>query len=299
MNRIIIITVIYFLAAGMPSNAQNARDIIKKADEKMQGEETSQSTMTMTIVRPSWERVITFKSWTKGRDYSLSLITAPAREKGQTFLKRKNEGIKTFIGGGEESYGFMIGDFIRDKDAVSAIAILAEIAAWAADQNKTIYDLLIDIYLEYGFYKESLVSIVRKGKSGAEEISQMMTDFRSNPPQTILGSKVVIIKDYELSVAKDTENNSETPIDLPKSNVLQFFTADGTKVSCRPSGTEPKIKFYIGLKADLCSKEKFDEVNSPCVATSANTPESMGPTQGIQMIPRVRPRISPDQRPLL
>lgn len=175
---------------------------------------------------------------------------------------RKNEGIKTFIGGGEESYGFMIGDFIRDKDAVSACAIIAEITAWAADQGKTIYDILIDIYLEYGFYKEGLISVVRKGKSGAEEIQQMMIDFRNNPPKSINDSEVVSIKDYNLSKEFDLVSSTEKIIDLPKSNVLQFFTEDGTKVSVRPSGTEPKIKFYFSVKEELKSKADFEQVNS-------------------------------------
>jgi len=174
---------------------------------------------------------------------------------------RKNEGIKTFIGGGEESYGYMIGDFIRDKDAVSACAIIAEIAAWAAQSGKTIYDLLIDIYLEFGFYKESLISIVRKGKSGAEEIQQMMADFRSNPPIQINNSKVVCIKDYELQKEFDLANKTEKTIDLPRSNVLQFFTEDGSKISVRPSGTEPKIKFYFSVREELNSVSDFEKLN--------------------------------------
>ncbi len=174
---------------------------------------------------------------------------------------RKNEGIKTFIGGGEESYGFMIGDFIRDKDAVSACSIIAETAAWAAEQGKTIYDILIDIYLEYGFYKESLISIVRKGKSGAEEIQQMMIEFRTNPPKEINGSKVIAIKDYQTSKEFNLAGGREKVIDLPKSNVLQFFTADGSKISIRPSGTEPKIKFYFSVKEELENRDDFESVN--------------------------------------
>lgn len=174
---------------------------------------------------------------------------------------KKNEGIKTFIGGGEESYGFMIGDFIRDKDAVSACAIIAEIAAWTAQNNKSIYDLLIDIYLEFGFYKESLLSIVKKGKSGAEEIQQMMKDFRKNPPKAINNSNVVLIKDYDNSIELEIESGKTTPINLPKSNVLQFFTEDGSKISMRPSGTEPKIKFYFGVKEKLNSRDDFDLIN--------------------------------------
>ncbi len=174
---------------------------------------------------------------------------------------REYEGKKTFIGGGEESYGFMIGDFIRDKDAVSACAIIAEIAAWAADKGKSIYEILIDIYLEYGFYKESLLSIVRKGMTGAEEIQQMMTNFRENPPKSINGSPVVTIKDFDLQIEKDLKEGKELAIEMPKSNVLQFFTEDGSKISMRPSGTEPKIKFYCSVKEELGSKEDFEKVN--------------------------------------
>jgi phosphoglucomutase len=174
---------------------------------------------------------------------------------------RKNEGKKTFIAGGEESYGYMIGDFVRDKDAVASCALIAEVAAWAANQRKSFFDVLTDIYLEFGFYKESLLSVTKKGKAGAEAIQEMMEGFRNNPPAKIDGSKVIIIKDYLTGKEKDIESGIEKRIDLPKSNVLQFFTADGTKISMRPSGTEPKIKFYFGVKDTLPSKEKFDEVN--------------------------------------
>ena len=174
---------------------------------------------------------------------------------------RKNEGKKKFIVGGEESYGYLIGDFVRDKDAVSSCAMIAEAAAWAANQRKSVYDILIDIYLEFGFYKESLLSVTKKGKAGAEEIQKMMEVFRTNPPKKIDGSEVVFIKDYLISKEKDIRAGSETNIDLPKSNVLQFYTADGTKISMRPSGTEPKIKFYFGVKDKLPSREQFDEVN--------------------------------------
>lgn len=175
---------------------------------------------------------------------------------------RKNEGVKTFIGGGEESYGYMIGDFVRDKDAVASCAMIAETAAWAADQGIGLYDLLLDIYTEFGFYKESLISIVRKGKAGAEEIQQIMADFREKPPLKLNNSKVVLIKDYQLGVEKNLETGGSKIITLPKSNVLQFFTEDGSKVSVRPSGTEPKIKFYFGVNAPLDSKTDFEFVNS-------------------------------------
>ena len=172
------------------------------------------------------------------------------------------EGKKTFIGGGEESYGYLVGDFVRDKDAVISCCMIAETAAWAADQGKTLYDLLPDIYVEFGFYKERLLSIVRKGKAGAEEIQKMMEDYRANPPKQINGSDVVMIKDYESSIEVDTTTRTEKIIDLPKSNVLQFFLKDGSKISIRPSGTEPKIKFYFSVKDQLESKEKFEEVNN-------------------------------------
>ncbi len=172
------------------------------------------------------------------------------------------EGKEVFIGGGEESYGYMIGDFVRDKDAVSTCAMIAEIAAWAADNGKTFFDVLVDLYKEYGFYKEDLLSMTKKGKSGNEEIKQMMVNYRSNPPKEIAGSKVVCIKDYQLQTSTNLQTGAVEAINLPKSNVLQFFTADGSKVSVRPSGTEPKIKFYFGVKGELGKPEDFDNVNS-------------------------------------
>lgn len=171
------------------------------------------------------------------------------------------EGVKQFIAGGEESYGYMIGDFVRDKDAVASCAMLAETTAWAADKGKSLYDLLIEIYLDFGFYKERLLSVVRKGKAGAEEIQQMMQNFRENPPDTIDGSKVVLVKDYLKQLEADKISGAETTIPLPKSNVLQFFTEDGTKISMRPSGTEPKIKFYFSVIGELESKGSFEEEN--------------------------------------
>ena len=175
---------------------------------------------------------------------------------------RQLEGKEVFIGGGEESYGYMIGDFVRDKDAVAACSMIAEIAAWAAEQGKTFYDVLADIYTEYGFYKEGGLSVVRKGKSGAEEIQQMMKDYRENPPKEIDGEKVVCIKDYKLHESIDTVTGKKETIDLPTSNVLQYFTNKGNKVTVRPSGTEPKIKFYFGVKGNLANKEDFDKVNA-------------------------------------
>lgn len=159
-----------------------------------------------------------------------------------------SEGKQQYIGGGEESYGFLAEDFVRDKDAVSACSLLAEICAWAKDQGKTLYDVLMDIYLEYGFSKELTVNVVKPGKTGADEIKQMMTDFRNNPPQELGGSKVVLWKDYQTLKQRDADGNV-TKIDMPTtSNVLQWFCDDETKISVRPSGTEPKIKFYIEVK---------------------------------------------------
>lgn len=172
------------------------------------------------------------------------------------------EGRETFIGGGEESYGYMIGDFVRDKDAVGACSMIAEIAAWAASNGKTFFDVLVDLYKEYGFYKEGLLSVVRKGKSGAEEIQQMMKDYRNNPPREINGSPVIRIRDIKTLEDKDMTTGKVAKIDLPSSNVLQFFTADGNKVTVRPSGTEPKIKFYFGVKDTLTKKEYFDQTNA-------------------------------------
>ena len=168
----------------------------------------------------------------------------------------------TFVCGGEESYGFLIGDFVRDKDANSACFMIAEIAAWAAEQNKSLYQILKEIYKEFGFYKEGLISLTKKGISGTEEIKNMMLKFRNEPPTEILGSKIIEIKDYKLGVSKDLITGKETAINLPKSDVLQFFTEDGTKISVRPSGTEPKIKFYFGIKAELNNINDFDSVNN-------------------------------------
>ncbi|MCQ2374769.1 MAG: phospho-sugar mutase [Salinivirgaceae bacterium] len=173
-----------------------------------------------------------------------------------------NEGKKQFIGGGEESYGYLCGDFVRDKDAVMSCSLIAEAAAWAFSQDKSLFDVLAEIYMRYGFYKEKLVNIVKKGKSGAEEIQQMMADFRANSPKTIAGSEVVCVKDYQTKKATDVKTGAQTDIDLPKSNVLQFITADGTIISVRPSGTEPKIKFYIGTKMELNNAADYDAVNA-------------------------------------
>ena len=181
-----------------------------------------------------------------------------------------SEGKQQYIGGGEESYGFLAEDFVRDKDAVSACSLLAEICAWAKDQGKTLYDVVMDIYLEYGFSKEFTINVVKPGKSGADEIKQMMTDFRNNPPQELGGSKVVLWKDYQTLEQRDINGNVQK-LEMPeKSNVLQWFCDDETKISVRPSGTEPKIKFYIEVKGEMkcngCYDRCTNEANSKIAA---------------------------------
>ena len=175
-------------------------------------------------------------------------------------VMRNLEDQRRYLGGGEESYGFLPETFVRDKDAVSSITLMCEIAAWAADKNLTLYDLLIDIYREYGFSREKGVSVVRPGKSGADEIVAMMKSFRSNPPKELAGSPIVIVKDYADLNCKNLKTGETSKMNFPTtSNVLQFFTEAGDKVSVRPSGTEPKIKFYVEVREDLPSKEKYEE----------------------------------------
>lgn len=173
---------------------------------------------------------------------------------------KEQEGKMEFIGGGEESYGYLVNDFVRDKDAIISCAMLAEVVAYAKDNGLSLFDTLMDIYVEYGMFRESLKSIKKTGKKGAEEIQQMMADMRANPPQELQGSKVVKALDYKSLVEKNLITGEETPLDFPSSNVLQFITEDGTKVSARPSGTEPKIKFYVSVQAPLASREDFDKV---------------------------------------
>jgi phosphoglucomutase len=176
-------------------------------------------------------------------------------------VMRRQEGIMKYIVGGEESFGYLVGDFVRDKDAVSACALLAEAAAWMANQEKNLFDLLIHIYQEFGFYKEQLISVTKKGKTGAEEIQKMMVDYRKDTPAQINNSKVVLIKDYLTLHEKEIKSGKEKVIDLPKSNVLQFFLEDGSRISVRPSGTEPKIKFYFSVKEHLGRKEDYDHMD--------------------------------------
>jgi phosphomannomutase len=178
---------------------------------------------------------------------------------------REHEGKAKYIGGGEESFGYLAGDYVRDKDGVSACSLAAEAAAWCRDtKGMTLYEWLQDLYVKFGFYREGLVNVVRKGKDGAEQIQNMMVEYRNNPPKSILGSKVVKILDYKTLEESDVATGKKSPIEgvEDKSNVLQWITEDGTKVSVRPSGTEPKIKFYFGVKAELPSVEQFDEVQT-------------------------------------
>jgi len=174
-------------------------------------------------------------------------------------LIKEKEGKENYVIGGEESYGLMIGSQIRDKDAVSAVCILCEMAAYEKNKGRSLYEKLLDLYLQYGYYQEDLISITKKGMNGQQEIAQMMESFRKNPPKTIAGSKVVELLDYQKQSKTDLQTGQSVPINLPKSNVLQFITEDGSKISARPSGTEPKIKFYFSVNTNLESIDKFEE----------------------------------------
>ncbi|RNL52382.1 phospho-sugar mutase [Pedobacter jejuensis] len=171
------------------------------------------------------------------------------------------QGKKTFIAGGEESYGYLIGDLVRDKDAVVSAAFISEMTAYYKDKGASLYNAMLDMYVEYGLYKEDLVSLTKKGKTGAEEIKAMMEKFRNNPPVSLGGSKVSILKDYELSQETNLASGKVTKLDYPASDVLQFITEDGSIVSARPSGTEPKIKFYCSVNAPLADRADFAKVN--------------------------------------
>jgi phosphoglucomutase len=198
-----------------------------------------------------------------------NLIEAIARAKNVTYyntltgfkwigkLMTELQGKKTFIGGGEESYGYLIGELVRDKDAVVSCAFIAEMTAFYKDKGSSLYDALLDMYVQYGFYKEELVSITKKGKTGAEEIKALMEKFRNNPPETLGGSKVATLKDYELGFETDLQSGQKSQLELPKSDVLQFITEDGSIISARPSGTEPKIKFYCSVNTALKDRASF------------------------------------------
>ncbi|MBR5672862.1 MAG: phospho-sugar mutase [Muribaculaceae bacterium] len=192
-------------------------------------------------------------------------------------VMREMEGKGRYLGGGEESYGFLPETFARDKDSVSSIPLMCEIAAWAKDKGMTLNDLFIDLYINYGYSKERGISVVRPGKSGADEIAQMMVNFRENPQQTIDGSPVVLIKDFQKLEQRDMKTGEVTKLDMPvTSNVLQYFTEDGTKVSIRPSGTEPKIKFYIEVHDHLDKPENYDAKNDWADAKIDRICESLG-----------------------
>jgi len=175
-------------------------------------------------------------------------------------IMTQREGKKTFIVGGEESYGYLVGEHARDKDAVVACCMFAELAAYYKDKGSSLYNVLLDLYVEYGFYKEKLISITKKGKAGADEIKSMMENYRNQTPKVLGGNKVVILKDYKNGISKDMTTGVTEIIDLPSSNVLQFFTEDGSIISARPSGTEPKIKFYCSVKAPLNNRSEFQAV---------------------------------------
>jgi phosphoglucomutase len=176
-------------------------------------------------------------------------------------LIREKEASENYVIGGEESYGLMVGSKLRDKDAVAAVAILCEMAAYEKDKGRLLFDKLIDLYVQYGFYKENLISITRKGMNGQKEIAEMMETYRNNPPKHINGSPVVQLLDYEMKKGRNLQTGEEWDIKLPKSNVLQFILADGSKISARPSGTEPKIKFYFSVNSKLASAADYEKVN--------------------------------------
>jgi phosphoglucomutase len=193
--------------------------------------------------------------------YSVDMYNVLTGFKFIAEIVRMNEGKREFIGGGEESYGFNLGEFVRDKDAVISCCLVAEAAAWAAERGKSLYELLIDIYVEFGFYKEHLLSVTKKGKDGVEQIKNIMTKLRENPLETIDGSRVVLIHDYKRQETTDLISDLRYRINLPKSDVMQFVCADNTIVSVRPSGTEPKIKYYFGVKEIIKSASEFEEAN--------------------------------------
>ncbi|NLR90465.1 phospho-sugar mutase [Flammeovirga agarivorans] len=188
---------------------------------------------------------------------------------------KEKEGKENFIVGGEESYGYLIGDSVRDKDAIAASSMICEMAAYYKNEGKSMFDQLIDIYVEHGYFKEKLISITKKGMSGAEEIAQMMKDLRANPPATINGSTVLEMRDYQSSETTDLTSGEKSVINLPKSNVLQFILEDGTKISARPSGTEPKIKFYFSVNTSIASADEFDSADAALEEKVAKIIEDM------------------------
>ena len=231
--------------------------------------------MLINYLLTAWQEngKLTGKEYIVKTIVTTNLIEQIAKAKNVTFyntltgfkyigeLMTKFEGKQTFIGGGEESYGYLIGELVRDKDAVVSSAFIAEMTAYYKDKGSSLFEALIDTYITYGFYKEKLISITKKGKTGAEEIKEMMEKFRVSPPVTLGGSKVITLKDYEKGIETDLIANTSKPIELPASDVLQFITEDGSIISARPSGTEPKIKFYCSVNGKLASKEKYYETD--------------------------------------
>jgi phosphoglucomutase len=192
-------------------------------------------------------------------DYGVKCYNVLTGFKWIAELIKEKEGSENYVIGGEESYGLMVGSRLRDKDAVAAVAILCEMAAWEKSQGRTLYEKLIDLYVRYGYYKEQLISITKKGMNGQKEIAEMMESYRSNPPRQINGSPVVQLLDYELRKGRNLQTGEEWDLTLPKSNVLQFILEDGSKISARPSGTEPKIKFYFSVNTSISSAADFDK----------------------------------------
>ena len=191
-------------------------------------------------------------------------------------IMTQRQGKKTFVVGGEESYGYLVGEHARDKDAVVACCMFAELAAYYKDQGKSLYEVLLGLYIKYGFYKEKLISITKKGKAGAEEIKAMMDNYRVNTPTELGGNKVIMLKDYKTSTSKDMRTGEVVKIELPSSNVLQFFTEDGSIISARPSGTEPKIKFYCSVKSELSNKEAFKSTATQLDSKLASMMKDLG-----------------------
>jgi phosphoglucomutase len=231
--------------------------------------------MLINYLLSAWEEAgkLTGKEYIVKTIVTSNLIEAIANAKGVKFfntltgfkyigeLMTQLEGKETFIGGGEESYGYLVGELVRDKDAVVSSAFISEMTAYYKDKGSSLFQALIDTYIQYGFYKEKLISITKKGKSGAEDIKAMMEKFRTNPPATLGGSKVITLKDYEMGTETDLNSNTVTKLNFPKSDVLQFITEDGSIISARPSGTEPKIKFYCSVNGKLASKEAYKETD--------------------------------------
>lgn len=258
----------WILLNGNQTNIIFTYYILKRKQEL--GQLTPKDFMVKTIVTSELIKTICDK-------FEVELLDCYTGFKWIANEVRNLEGKRNYIGGGEESYGYMAADFIRDKCAVSSCALMAEITAWAKSQGKSVFQLLQDIYVEFGYSREQGISVVRKGKSGAEEIVEMMKNFRQSPKEEIDGSKVRIIKDFQLLKEYDVVTGDVHDLDFPgSSNVLQYFCEDGTKVSVRPSGTEPKIKFYIEVQDELKDRSEFNSVDSKAADKVVAVREAMG-----------------------